>query len=496
MAVEIELKLSCAPEHLNKLKRHPLLRSLSIARATTQKLYSVYYDTPDLQLRDHAMALRLRRVGKQWLQTLKGGGGVQAGLHQRHEWEMPVAGEKLDLDSLKASGGQLPEGAFRKLRPVFVTDFSRSVRLLKFEGAEIELGLDSGEIRAGKKKHLISELELELKAGEPEQLFKLALALSEIVPLAVENTSKAEYGYRLFSGEQPQPRKASLPQVSEGQTIASALQGMVAACLLQVQANVPGAIESSDEEYLHQVRVGLRRLRVALATAAAFRADDELPRLRQELKALNKAFGPLREWDVFITQTLEPLRARLPRNAGLRELLRACEAQRTLHRAAAVRSLEAPEFQRLLLRLGTWMYSGYWREPEAAKEPDLMQFSESILQKRSNQVQKVGKHVASADAARWHALRIACKKLRYTAEMFAALYAQEKTQPYLTALAHLQDSLGVLNDIVVAQRLLDEVEAPPAATEFVRETLDHERAAQLPGLAKAWHRFGGHKHFW
>ncbi len=223
MAVEIELKLALAPEHLNQLKRHRLLKQISTGRAVTQKLYSVYYDTPDLALRNHAMALRLRRVGRQWLQTLKGGGGVQAGLHQRHEWETPVAGEALDLDALKACGGALPAGVSNRLQPAFVTDFARSVRLLNYEGAEIELGLDSGEIRAGNKTRPISELELELKSGDPQQLFKLALALLDVVPLSVENTSKAEYGYRLFSGEQPQPRKVNLPAVASSQDAISAL---------------------------------------------------------------------------------------------------------------------------------------------------------------------------------------------------------------------------------------------------------------------------------
>src|SRR5512143_830578 len=76
--VETELKLHISAEHLQQLKRHPFLRSLSSGRAKTQKLYSIYYDTADLELRRQAMALRLRRVGRQWIQTLKGGGQVSA----------------------------------------------------------------------------------------------------------------------------------------------------------------------------------------------------------------------------------------------------------------------------------------------------------------------------------------------------------------------------------------------------------------------------------
>ncbi len=149
MAIETELKLHITPENLVRLKRHPFLRSLSSSRARTLKLYSIYYDTADLELHRRAMALRLRRVGKQFLQTLKGGGEVSAGLHQRNEWETPVPSEQLDFAVLKACGGELPHGVRNRLLPVFVTDFSRNVRLLNFEGAEIELCMDSGEIRAG-----------------------------------------------------------------------------------------------------------------------------------------------------------------------------------------------------------------------------------------------------------------------------------------------------------------------------------------------------------
>jgi inorganic triphosphatase YgiF len=498
MSVETELKLNISPEYLDKLRRHALLRTLAVNRPVTHKLYSVYYDTPDLALCANAMALRLRRSGRQWLQTLKGGGSVQAGLHQRNEWEMPVAGEALDFEALKAGGGRLPRGVRKQLQPVFVTDFSRSARLLHFEGAVIELCLDSGEVRAGKKKHSISELELELKSGGPQQLFKLALALFDTVPLEVEHTSKAEYGYQLYSGGRPLVVKASFPRLEQSHGIASALQSMVASCLLHVQANVSGAIHKLDEEYLHQVRVGLRRLRVVLAMAEAFCADEELRRLHEEVAEMCIEFGRMREWDVFITQTLAPVCARLPQHAGLRSVMAASEKLRARHHADVVHRLQSPDYQRLLLRFGAWMYGDYWRQATAGTEPGLRDFAIVILQKRSRQVERRGRHVASADAARLHLLRIACKKLRYSAEMFGSLFPEGKPGQYVAALSGLQDILGVLNDLAVAQRLLEEMKdgVPHDALDLIRGWMEHERATQKAKLATAWKRFSGRKTFW
>ena len=105
MSIETELKLRIAPEHLIRLKRHPLLKKLSIERVATFNLSNIYYDTSKLDLQRRKMALRLRRIGNKWLQTLKAGGQVQAGLHQRNEWEGAVQGEELDFDALEANGG-------------------------------------------------------------------------------------------------------------------------------------------------------------------------------------------------------------------------------------------------------------------------------------------------------------------------------------------------------------------------------------------------------
>jgi inorganic triphosphatase YgiF len=497
MSIETELKLHITPEHLNRLKRHPLLKTLATSRATTRKLYSVYYDTPDLDLHKSAMALRLRRVGKQWVQTLKGGGRVQAGLHQRNEWEAPVGGEALDFEVLKASGAQrLPPALRKKLQPLFVTDFSRTTRMVAFEGAEIELSLDSGKIKAEKNSRPISELELELKSGEPLQLFKFALALLDIVPLEVEHTSKAEYGYLLHSAAQPEVSKASFPSLTKSQGVAPALQNMIGSCLLHLQANISGTLQKLDDEYLHQVRVALRRLRVALTMAESFRGDDELSKLHEQVAELCVELGRLREWDVFVMQTLVPIRSRLSEQDGLRLLL-ASEKLRGQHHAAVERRLQSQDYQRFLLRFGAWMHGDYWREP-AADSLTLSCFAAQILDKRSQQVGRRSKYLVAADPSQLHMLRIACKKLRYSAEIFASLFDPVKAKRYLSALTPLQDTLGILNDIAVARRLLDELDAGAQhqSTILIRDWIERDYVDQSVKLNKEWKKFSVQKAFW
>ena len=499
MAVETELKLRIVPEQLARLKRHALLRALQVARPATRHLHNTYYDTPKLELHQSGMALRLRHIGRQWLQTLKGGGEVQAGLHQRNEWETPVAGEMLDFAALEACGAKrLPHAIRKKLQPVFVTDFSRTSRMLAFEGAEIELCMDSGKIRAGRRTKQISELELELKSGEPAQLFKLALALIDIVPLEVEHASKAEYGYRLFAHAKPVVTKAVTPGLAKCSDVPSALQAMIWSCLLHLQANVPGTVHKLGDEYLHQVRVALRRLRVVLGMAKTFRADDELAALHKDVAALCVELGCSREWDVFTTQTLAQARAHLHTHAGLRNVLSASKKLREQHHARLRYALQSQGFQRLLLRFGAWMHGDYWHKQAADDGLTLPHFAAQILEKRSKQVGKRGRKLTGADTGQLHVLRIACKKLRYSAELFTSLHSGTKPKRYLSALAPMQDTLGMLNDIAVARRLLDELDntARHEMLILIRGWIEHDFAGRLAELRKVWKKFSGQKAFW
>jgi triphosphatase len=510
MAVETELKLRIAPGQLARLKRHKLLKSHQLARPFVRRLRNIYYDTPKLELHDSGIALRLRHAGRQWLQTLKGGGSVQAGLHRRNEWEVPVQRAALDFSAAQGVDWDelLRPSLRRKLQPVFVTDFSRSSRMLEFHGAQIELCMDQGEVRAGQLTSPISELELELKSGEPVQLFELALAILKIVPFELETVSKAEQGYRLLSGFSEHPVKGTAPHLDINDTLAAALEKLIWSCLQHFQGNMQGAKAGGDAEYLHQMRVALRRLRVVLRIAEKARADPVLAGLYKDVSELCIALGRIREWDVFIVQMLQPACARMPGHAGFQALLATSERRRAECYSALRGAAQARELQRLLLRFSIWMNSDYWTSRNGMSrtgQQKARDFSTRLLRKLARRFEHEWLELETADPAQLHALRIVAKKLRYSAEFFADLYGRNAAGAFLGELGEVQDVLGEINDIAVAHRLLDGLSADSGAKQKAKITeaitlcrgwTAHDLTALLAKLKKTMQRFNRHDAFW
>ncbi|MDQ7732970.1 CYTH domain-containing protein [Halomonas sp. SpR1] len=210
--MEVELKLALAPAGPAALAQHPHLASHP---ARKQSLTNTYFDTPQGDLAKARIALRLRQVDGQVLQTVKTAGQGGGGLSQREEWEWQVTGPQLDLASiakLPPFQGEL-SGVLDALAPQLSTDFTRRSWQLKErtpgQESHIELVLDEGEIISGGYRTPIREAELELKGGEPEALWALALTLAEQVPLRPSDSSKASRGNALSAQHWPLPEAHS-----------------------------------------------------------------------------------------------------------------------------------------------------------------------------------------------------------------------------------------------------------------------------------------------
>ena len=211
MAYEIELKLALTECDHARFMRQPLLRTAASRRVET--LDNIYYDTPDLSLRRHGVALRLRRQGKLWLQTVKLAGKETAGLTSRPEWETPYRGH-FDFTPVEVSTVrewlERPE-LLASITPICETRFRRITWNFPAGDGTVLLTLDRGWITADNRREPISEIEMELDGAPVSAIFAIARQLAQRVALAPAVFSKAERGYRLHANTTPTPFKASAP---------------------------------------------------------------------------------------------------------------------------------------------------------------------------------------------------------------------------------------------------------------------------------------------
>lgn len=201
MSQEIEFKLLLPAEWQSSVAHLELLRGQTPRQ---QRLLTRYFDTPEQLLASQRRTLRLRQIDDHYWQTLKSAGNTQSGLSERQELELPVAGAELDLDAFPDPDfqrWQRAEHLSTRLQAQFETRFDRLSWQLDYGTSQIELALDQGQILCGHQHEALSELELELKAGDVQDLRRLARQLSRELPICPGNQSKAARGYRLLRHE-------------------------------------------------------------------------------------------------------------------------------------------------------------------------------------------------------------------------------------------------------------------------------------------------------
>lgn len=501
---EIELKLVCEPAELDRLSRAAGLRRMKQGRASGKHLHSVYFDTENLALGDHGLALRLRRSGSVCVQTLKtdtgaSGGATGALARDTGEYEarLPRGAEIPDLNKLpgdlKARIQKLANGD--AIGPRLVSEIRRTIHNLATpEGDLIELALDRGALRAKGGEARVSEIELELKQGTAAGLYRVALDLNEIVDLHVGFTSKSERGFALLRPARPAAVKAELLVLDPDIGLEDAYAAILRHCLVHMTANEAATVEARLPEALHQMRVSLRRARSALKMFAPVIGGPLAGKLTEEAKWLAAELGHARDFDVFLADIIAPVQ---PRDAALRRLHDRAEAMRSENWERAVVALRSRRYTRFLLEYGLLLAGREWRMKR--KAPALARdFAAAALDKRVTRILKRGREIEALKGEERHELRKELKRLRYALHFLSSLYEPGDVKPYLKNLSQMQDVFGALNDVATAHLILDELGRDDLRTAANRVLAWHESRAEKEwkGAIRLWQRFRKSEPFW
>ena len=487
-AQEIELKFAVSPERAEAV--WAAFAPADALKSKGKTLVSTYFDTSDRRLSAAGMALRIRDDGKTKIQTLK---GPPEGGFARAEYEQAVAGPGIDLAVLAETPAfAVLDGA--ALQPLFTVEVRRRKAVVTQGGSEVEICLDLGWVEGGDQREMICEIELELLRGSPAALFALGRRLMQRrrpVDLAFE--TKSGRGFRLVDGA-----KRERAVVKPSMDTATAFTAIGEAAL----ADIAGACAALDAgitpKGVHDLRVGLRRLRAARSTFKAMLADPESERLAAELKWLAHALDEMRDLDVLAESIADA-------DAAFHGVL---EGGRLAARVRLQAVLASPRRRALPLKIAEWLTVGRWRRMRARdlrrlRERPIAEFAREALDRRLSKLSPK-KDLAALPPEQRHHERIKIKKLRYAADAFAALFdAHTKRRKRMTAaFKEAQERLGLLNDDAVgrdiAHRLVGasgNAEAAFAAGSAFAPDPRRE-AKRLKAAQAAWTEMFADKPFW
>ena len=232
--------------------------------------------------------------------------------------------------------------------------------------------------------------------------------------------------------------------------------------------NIAVVADSEAIEGPHQLRVGLRRLRTALAVFDPALGSPASQPLAETAKRLGRVAGQLRDADVLADELVAGALALGPDPAAQAALTAALAARRAKVRARVRATLAAPETTRFLLDLGAFIEGRGWLLPSdysqtARLAAPIGEVAPAMLDKRHGKALKRGRRIRGLDDEGLHALRKELKKLRYAVDMLGPIYKESRVDGYLKQLRELQDTFGSLNDAAMAAAELGGPDAPHRA---------------------------------
>lgn len=506
---ELEIKFATDAEGLSAAFSSPLLGGGSDAQAVTRNLTSTYFDTPDQSLLARRIALRVRKSGRSAPQIAVKCPEKTADAFSRGEIEVRGRGffPELDLfgpelsEKLKKLIGDQP------LQPQIETRIKRRTRVLQIGAATVEIAFDDGVIVAQDRSVAVKELELELKTGEPAELYDLALRVAHELPLRLDIASKADRGFRLRAAAAARPVRAAAPDYGPDATLDDAIAAVLGSTLAQYLANFAPLREGDDPESIHQLRVAMRRMRSALGIFRRAAPCAEFEVFREEAKRIASALGPARESDAFCALVAAGPR-KVVKDATAFEAVDELVERRRLDLYREARGfINSAQVSIFALTVQAFVTRRGWRNAVAGDGLAVLgapanQFAAESLERLHKKAIRRGRKLLKLGAEERHKVRLSLKKLRYCAEFFGGLFGEAAEQrAYVRAAAVVQDLLGAHNDAAGAEAFLVKLGARASVdTAFAAGVVAGwcERHAEFADLEleDAWRTFKRVEPFW
>lgn len=455
--------------------------------ANTTRLQAAYFDTHDRALAAAGVALRIRREGVNWVQTVKAGTGDALVRLEHNAVRHGDAGDQVPQIDLSLHHGTTVGKQLRRVlrnRSVdelvcrYRTDIVRTWRRSSIDGSVVELAFDEGTIITGDMTTPVCELEFELLEGSPDVLLATTRTWVAGHGLWLETRSKAERGGLLAQGSTvATARSAARSKLRPGVRVGEARRILLAECLQQISVNASQVASGDfDDEHVHQLRVGLRRLRTALRLLPG--DDDGLTR---HATALFRALGASRNQAAIAGPYGERLTEAME-TAGLGYDVPHIAFDETSDPCSIVRDPETQAFLADLIS-ATIPTPGTKDKRSASKR----------LARRLNGWHRavVGDMAtfASLDDPSRHRLRRRCKRLRYGVEFSRSLLGRKRVARYLAVLGPVQRSLGAYNDLSAAIDALRETDIAKPGVAFALGWLERQREVVADECATTITRF-------
>ncbi|MFJ4290175.1 CHAD domain-containing protein [Cupriavidus sp. NPDC089707] len=251
-----------------------------------------------------------------------------------------------------------------------------------------------------------------------------------------------------------------------------AFAALTQASLARIDMSLQNLLHRDEAEDLHQLRVAVRHARAVLWALGPALPRLERERWKRELRTLARATSEVRDWDVFLAETVAPAREKAPEDPVLAAVADTAATRRNTARAALLATLvtyrdgQLPVVQRDLAHLGR-LAEKLAARSEAGRRDRLGPFARQRVRRGRKRLRALKQAARGGDPGAVHDERIAGKRLRYTIEALAPVLPSRYTKRLHRKLVKKQTRLGDYVDAVVARRLMGECLDVPALPDDV-----------------------------